>query len=188
MLDSTSRLIKGDCLIAPPRMQDSRFTKSVIMLTHFKSGAAFGLCLNKLSSHTVADLSPEIDCEMPHDVPLYWGGPVSAQTIWMLHSRDWNLDSTVEINEHWAMTSHVSMFHHLADGDRPRHYLMTFGFCGWSEGQLEAELRGSPPWTVESSWLTWRQPDSHILQVDSSELWRVATEQSAHQAVSHWMT
>jgi putative AlgH/UPF0301 family transcriptional regulator len=80
------------------------------------------------------------------------------------------------------------MFHHLADGDRPRHYLMTFGFCGWSQGQLDGELEGRAPWTVESSWLTWRGPDSHVLEVDSSELWRVATEQSAHQAVAHWMT
>ena len=187
MLDSMISLTQGDCIIAPPRMQDSRFVKSVIMLTHSNKGAWFGLCLNKPSNHSVADLNAEIDCEMPHDIGLNWGGPVNSQTIWMLHSAEWQIDATVKINEHWSMTSHVSMFHHLANHDRPLHYLMTFGFCGWSQNQLAAELQGQPPWTVESSWLTWKQPDTHLLEIESSQLWRISTEQSAHQAVAHWM-
>lgn len=187
MLASPYKLDSGDCIIAPPRMIDARFAKTVIMLTHFKSNAAFGLCLNKISNHSIADLSPEIDCELPIDVPLYWGGPVNPQTIWMLHDHDWQVDSSVEINEHWAMTSHISMFHHLADGDRPKHFIMTFGFCAWSEGQLERELKGEHPFTQSSSWLTWRGPDSKLLEVDSSELWRVSCEQSAHQAVNSWI-
>lgn len=188
MIETESSLSPGDIIIAPPRMQDNRFTKTVILLTHFKQGATFGLCLNKISNHTVADLSPEIDAELPSDVPLYWGGPVNPHTIWMLHDTDWQVDASIQINEHWAMTSHVSMFHHLSDGDRPKNFIMTFGFCGWSAGQLDAEINGNPPWTVESSWLLWRRPEPKILEVDSSELWRIATEQSAHQAVNSWMS
>lgn len=188
MLDVPYKIAQGDVIIAPPRMQDSRFAKSVILLTHFKQGGAFGLCLNKISNHTVADLSPEIDCELPIDIPLYWGGPMNPQTIWMLHDTDWQVDASIQINEYWAMTSHISMFHHLADGDRPRNFIVTFGFCGWSPGQLDRELRGEPPFSIESSWLTWIRPDNKLLEVESSELWRISCEQSARQAVNTWMT
>jgi putative transcriptional regulator len=187
LLGEDYKLAPGDVLIAPPRMQDTRFAKSVIMVTNFRNGAAFGLCLNKPSSHSVQDLTPELDVPLTENIPLYWGGPVNSQTIWMLHSADWMIDSSVQINRYWAMTSNTAMFHHLSDGDCPRHYIITFGFCGWSQGQLEAELKGEQPWTVESSWLTWRQPDSHLLEAASSELWRVGCEQSSHQAVSSWL-
>ncbi len=188
MIGQAQGLAAGDVIIAPPRMQDSRFAKTVIMLTHRKEGAIFGLCLNKPSNHTVKDLSVELDCELPYSIPLYWGGPVHPQTIWMLHDNQWQIEGTVEINQQWAMTSNTAMFHHIADGDTPRNFIITFGFCGWARGQLESELKGNPPWTLESSWLTWRAPDSHkLLQIDPSELWRVSTEQSGHQAVNNWM-
>ena len=65
---------------------------------------------------------------------------------------------------------------------------MTFGFSGWAKGQLEQELLGLPPYRVNSSWLTWRQPDQQMLEVAPDELWRISCEQSSHQAVNTWMT
>lgn len=186
-LPNMTNLAVGDLIIAPPRIRDSRFNKSVIMLTTQRNGASFGLCLNKPSEYTLADLAEELELDHYPNVPLYWGGPVNTSTIWMLHTSDWYIATSVEINEHWCMTSHTSMFHHLADGDCPRDFILTFGFCGWAQGQLAAELRGDPPYTIESSWLTWHQPDEHLLQIPTTDLWRVSTEQSARQAVSHWM-
>lgn len=177
----------GDVLIAPPRIQDKSFAKSVILVTNQRGGGSFGLCLNKPSGHTLSDLSMELDCDLPQDYTLYWGGPVGTQTIWMLHTPEWSVDQTVRVNPHWSMTSHHSMFHHLADGDCPRQFIITFGFCGWAKGQLESELRGEAPYSVDRSWLTWNQPTSHILEVASDELWRVSCEQSSHQAVNSWM-
>lgn len=187
MIKEEEPLTRGDVIIAPPKMIDSRFTKSVIMLTHFRNGAAFGLCLNKPSNHSVQDLTPELDVHFWEDIPLYWGGPVNPQTIWMLHSNDWSIEDSIEINQHWSMTSHSSMFHSLADGDRPNQFILTFGFCAWTQGQLEAEVKGLPPFTADSSWLTWHQPDEHVLEVNSQELWRVSCEQSSRQAVQRWI-
>ena len=188
MLSTNDKINPGDVIIAPPRMQGSNFAKSVILLTHQRTGGHFGLCLNKPSEHKLSDLSLELDCDLPQDYPLYWGGPVGTQTIWMLHSSSWNIDATITINQHWSMTSHKSMFYHLADRDCPEQFILTFGFCGWAENQLEAEILGIPPYTLDSSWLTWRQPDEQILEVAPDELWRISCEQSSHQAVNNWMT
>jgi len=184
----TAHVDCGDVLIAPPRIQDTRFDRAVIMLTHRRQGAAFGLCVNKPSKHTVADLTPELDIDLEDDIPLYWGGPVHPQTIWMLHSNEWQLEHTIAINSHWSMTSHHTMFHHLSDGDYPEFFRITFGFCGWARGQLDSELRGDPPWTPDSSWLTWANPTPHDLMAnDPLELWRASTQYSSRQAVNMWL-
>ena len=188
MLGTKDAVSSGDIIIAPPRIRHTDFAKSVILITSQRPGGDFGLCLNKPSGHTLDDLSIELECELPYDLPLYWGGPVGAQTIWMLHTPEWAIDQTVKINDHWSMTSHLSMFHHIADGDCPDRFILTFGFCAWAKGQLQQELQGQPPYTVDASWLTWQQPHSDVLDVDPKELWRVSCEQSSHQAVTSWMT
>ena len=55
------------------------------------------------------------------------------------------------------------------------------------QGKLEAELKGLPPYSIDGSWLTWHQPDSHVLEVNHDELWRVGCEQSSRQAVQRWI-
>jgi putative transcriptional regulator len=188
MYSTRDTISPGDCIIAPPRIRDQEFAKSVILVTSQRGGGDFGLCLNRPSGHTLGDLSLELDCDINENITLYWGGPVGTQTIWMLHTPDWSIDQTVQVNEHWSMTSHRSMFHHLADGDQPHNFIMTFGFCGWARGQLQRELRGEPPYSVDSSWLTWQQPTGDILDIAPDELWRISCEQSSHQAVNSWLT
>jgi putative transcriptional regulator len=188
LYSTTQALAAGDCVIAPPRIRDSQFAKSVILLTNQRAGGDFGLCLNRPSGHTLGDLSLELDCDLEDNIPLYWGGPVGTQTIWMLHTPEWSIDQTVKVNSDWSMTSHQSMFHHLADGDRPDYFRMTFGFCGWARGQLKSELEGQPPYSVDSSWLVWQQTTSDILTLPPEELWRISCEQSSHQAVNNWMS
>ena len=188
MYTARDRATPGDLIIAPPRIQDSQFAKSVILITNQRGTGHFGLCLNRPSNHRLSDLSLELECDLPEDYLLYWGGPVATQTIWMLHTPEWTIDHTIKINKYWSMTSHRSMFHHLADRDCPNNFIMTFGFCGWARGQLESELQGLPPYRVDSSWLTWQQPSSDILNVVPDEMWRISCEQSSHQAVNSWMT
>lgn len=179
----------GDVLIAPPRMGDLRFHKTVILLTQAHSRAALGLVLNRQTSHTVKDVVKEVGLDLASvDCPLYWGGPVNPQTIWMLHEPNWQIQgSTIAIDNHWSMTSNVGMFHHLADGDGPQRFRVFFGFCSWQAGQLEREISGQEPFSVNSSWLIWHEPSSSkILEVDSMNLWAVGCEQVSAQAINNW--
>lgn len=177
-----------DLLIAPPTIPDPRFRKSVLMLTHDHNGGSFALCLNKPTEHTLRDILEETGIETDLNFPLYWGGPVNVNTVWMLHSAEWSTEHTVEINEHWAMTSNISMFHHLADGDYPRYFRIMFGHCTWAPGQLRAELRGIPPWSPRHSWLVAENPGCEwCLEHPVDELWDAAAELSGQQAVATWL-
>ena len=172
----------GDLLVAPPHMQDPRFARTVLMVTHETSAGHFALCLNRPTEHTVNDIADEVGIELDPDCPMYWGGPVNPQTVWMLHSNDWSIPQTIKINDSWSMTSNRMMFHDIAAGHVPEYYRISFGFAGWAPSQLERELQGEPPFDHRSSWLIWRNPDPEmLLLIDPEDLWRVATEQCAHQ-------
>lgn len=180
----------GDLLIAPAAMQDPRFHKSVILITHHHKEGSYGLCLNRPTSYTVQDLVEEaeldIDCELR--MPLYWGGPVQPNTVWMIHDPDWTTEYTIAINEHWSITSHVNMFHHLADQDLPRYFRIFHGYSGWGPGQLQMELNSQGPWSKHSSWLTVSQIEPElVLEQDESQLWTATVELSARQAMDHWL-
>lgn len=182
----------GDLLIAPAAMQDPRFHKSVILLTHHHKHGSYGLCMNRPTSYTVQDLLEEAELDLGADfefnMPLYWGGPVQPNTIWMLHDPEWSTEHTVYINDHWSMTSHTSMFYHMADHDLPRYFRFFHGYSGWGPGQLDMEMQSEGPWEKHSSWLTVSQIDPHvILEHDETQLWTMTVELSAKQAMDHWL-
>lgn len=179
----------GDLLIAPAAMRDSRFHKSVILLTHHHDQGSYGLCLNRPSGYAVQDLIEEAEIELDFELrmPLYWGGPVQPNTVWMIHDPDWTTEHTVPVNEHWSMTSHTSMFYHLADQDLPQYFRIFHGYAGWGPGQLHMELSSQGPWKNSSSWLTVNQIEPSILEQDETELWTNSVELSAKQAMSHWL-
>lgn len=184
----TFELEPGDLLVAPPEIVDSRFEKSVLLLTHNSDVGSLAICLNKPTDHKINQILKEISLELETNVPLYWGGPVSPNTIWMIHSKEWRAETTIDVNEYWSMTSHVSMFHHLADGDHPERYRVFFGQASWGPGQLRGELEGDPPWTKKHSWLTVKQPTPNfIIQTNAKNLWIESTTLCGEQAIEKWL-
>jgi putative transcriptional regulator len=184
----TTDLNPGDLLVAPPTIVDSRFEKTVLMLTHSTEAGSLAICLNKATDHKINDVLKEINIQLENNIPLYWGGPVSNSTIWMLHSKDWQIETTMDVNEHWSMTSHVSMFHHLADGDYPNKYRVFFGQSSWGPGQLRGELEGDPPWSKNHSWLVVKQPDPNwMFTTNTKNLWIESTTLCGEQTVESWL-
>jgi putative transcriptional regulator len=188
MIDSRATLQAGDLIIAPPAMKDPRFSQSVIMLTSHSAQSSYGLVLNKVTEHAVADLVKDEAMAIMSDIPLYWGGPVSPTTVWMLHSNDWAMSNTIMVNDYWSITSNPRMFHTFAEGMEPQEFRVFYGFASWASGQLESEIQGEYPWTPESSWLLWHRPyNDEILNVEADQLWNVATGECAQQAVNNWL-
>lgn len=178
----------GNLLIAPPTIPDTRFRKSVLVLTNDNLRGSFALCINKPTNHTLKDLLEDTGIETELNFPLYWGGPVNPNTIWMLHSSEWSCAHTVPINDDWSVTSHMSMFHHLADGDYPEHFRLMYGYSSWAQGQLKAELRGTAPWNPAHSWLVAENPGpGWLFEQPVEDVWMNSTELSGHQAVDTWL-
>ncbi len=179
-----------DLLIAPPDLPDSRFEQSVIiMLNHSQEQGSLGLCVNRPLTMTVKDLNLNLSHDRYMDFPMYWGGPVNRNTVWMLHSSEWALDDTVELSDQWSMTSSIHMFEALADGFLAREFRLFSGFCSWAPSQLDMELSGQHPWNPRHSWLVATSPDpTWLFEQPVDRLWNKATTLSCHQAVDSWLT
>lgn len=180
----------SDLLIAPPSTPDRRFRNTVMMLTHDHDQGSFALCVNRLSNYTLQDLVREIDMGLPCELnfPLYWGGPMSPTTIWMLHSGEWQIPGvTVVIDDQWSMTSNLQMFNHIAERDYPRYFRISYGYCSWATDQLMHELQGRPPWRPEHAWLVANNLGPEwLFEQPVEEIWTNSTTLSGHQAVDSW--
>ena len=183
-----AKLTAGTLLIAPPGMPDPRFHGAVMLLVQHEPSGSVAFAMNKPTDYVINDILDEIDVDGNLPLPLYWGGPVRSSAVWMLHDADWTMERSVEINEHWAMTSSLGMFSHIIDGDCPGYYRFLHGIATWGPGQLEGEIRGEHPWTASSSWLTVPDPGPEfLLECPEDRLWEQATDLVKDQFVSNWL-
>lgn len=179
----------GDLLIAPPNMLDPRFRESVILVTNHTAEGSHGLCLNRSTEHTLKDILKPLKLDLDRDPEVYWGGPVSLTTVWMLHDKSWSIGNTQSINDQWSLTSHYKMFHHMVEGHWPDRFRIMLGHAGWGQGQLEAELRGWEPWDPHHSWLIAHDPEPQwLLDCDPEQMWSMSCSFCGQQTVDSWMS
>ncbi len=143
--------LAGHFLISELEMADPNFYRTVVlMITHSDQGA-FGLVVNRKADVTLADLLPEFDTQRGQETPVYVGGPVQQEYLFMVHSElpegepspqaispapgiifEPSFDHARNFfdDEHWDA---------IPPDDRPRIHLY-LGYSGWAPGQLEWEL------------------------------------------------
>lgn len=179
----------GDLLIAPPGMPDHRFSKTVMFLTSHNS-TSMAFCLNRKTKFNLNNVLSEINLELDsyQDTQLFWGGPVFTNTVWLLHDNNWQHDTSIDVNQHWSITSHYTMFNEIAKGNMPEKYRIFFGCASWGPGQLESEIEGNHPWSKNNSWLTLENPDPDwLLNCDIDDLWIQSTDLCSKKAIDQWI-
>ncbi len=163
--------LAGQLLVATPEMRDPRFAETVIfMIKHDQSGA-MGLVLNRpLGEVPVANLLEEFGIEgeaVGGDIRLHYGGPVEVGRGMVLHSSDYVGEGTVIVNDTVAFTAEREIVRAIAAGAGPRLSLITFGYAGWSPGQLEAEI-------ANGGWITVPADEALVFGDDHEGKWRRA--------------
>lgn len=173
--------LKNKLLIAPPAVKDSFWHKTVIYVTEHHAHGSVGLVLNKRSQVTITDFAEQ--CGFKIIVPgyVYLGGPVNVKALSMLHTSEWKCSNTMRLTPRLSVSSAEDLLAKLAMGDRPRHWRLFLGICGWSPGQLEDELKGTPPRRHELSWLL-ANPDLELLfESDLKDQWVQSVDQSGKE-------
>lgn len=179
----------GDLLVAPPHMSDERFQETVILMTEINSKNCYGFAVNKPTDFSVNDCLAELEIDINLPLPLYWGGPVNHNSVWMLHSDDWGISSTVHTDTEWSLTSNERMFWEIAEVDRPRQMRFCHGICTWRTPQLEGEIQGDWPWHQGSSWLIVEQPEQElVMELPVDDVWHYFIEHAGQVAVDNWMS
>lgn len=139
--------LTGQLLIAMPRMGDPRFARSVVYMCAHTADGAMGLVINRrIDSVTFPDLLKQlnIEAENPSDrIRVMFGGPVETGRGFVLHSSDYQHESTLMVGDQVGLTATMEILRDIASGGGPRKSLLALGYAGWGPGQLDGELQAN---------------------------------------------
>lgn len=154
--------LTGQLLIAMPAMDDPRFAQSVIIVCAHTTEGAMGIVLNRpLAKPSFESLLRQLDVEPTppaRQILLCEGGPVDHGRGFVLHTRDWTGDGSLEVTDDIALTASLDILHEIALGRGPREGLLALGYASWGPGQLDREM-------TDNVWLS--APAEHNVLFDS---------------------
>ena len=73
------------------------------------------------------------------EIPIYWGGPVNKNKIFILHSNEYKSETTKKYNS-ISISSDYETLLEIAENKGPEKKLIILGISSWGGGQLEGEM------------------------------------------------
>ena len=139
--------VKDHFLIATEKMKDNRFSKTVIVMFESDEKGAWGLVINKrLGTMPIALLiDPSLNTSKEREklfkvnIPVFWGGPVDVKEIFILHSTEYQSETTKKYGN-ISISQDYNILFDIAENKGPDKSLVIFGYSGWGDGQLEGEM------------------------------------------------
>jgi len=158
---------KGSLLISEPMMEEAFFSRSVVMILDIDKGRGhLGLVMNKPTHLTLRNLLPE--WENGGDVPVFCGGPVDTQRLFMLHNLGSRFAGANEILPGLYVGGRIEdIVNYIDDGGTLEGRIRFFlGYSGWSKDQLEEER-------LDHSWAIDLHPCvDDLLRGEGNSYWR----------------
>ena len=162
------RVAQGTFLAAGPDLLDPNFMHAVVLIGEHSEQGAYGLIVNRRSQHVTSDvLSDELELGRL-SIPIWIGGPVSLDTMQILHRAPDRLPGGVEVADGvWIGADFESLGAYAgAEPDEfARNVRLYLGYSGWTAGQLESEL-------VVGTWLPAPGNADSVFSANPESSWR----------------
>lgn len=158
----------GVFLAAGPDLLDPNFMHAVVLMCSHSDEGAYGLVLNRPSDFSAREVLASHELLQSSDLRMYVGGPVSLETLQILHRAPDAIEGGVELVPGLWIGGELDQVGRLAldDPERATRDVRLFlGYSGWGAGQLEGEL-------ATGSWLPARGSVERVFQRESERLWR----------------
>jgi putative transcriptional regulator len=139
---------KNSFLVATHDMTDSKFYKSVIILLEHDEKGAIGFVINKsLGDYPLSSLVNKNNIIKDSDkkklekitLPIFWGGPLDENKIFVLHSNDYVSKST-KVYKSLSVSNDLQILIDISESNGPKNSLIIIGISAWADSQLEGEL------------------------------------------------
>ena len=155
--------LRGQLLIASPALFDPNFRRTVVLVTEYGEEGAMGLVLNRPSETSVSEGAPPLSRLVEEGAHVYVGGPVEPAAVTVLGEfEDPDDAAAVVLGDIGFVRADAELDELTGAMRRARVYA---GYCGWTPGQLEAELEGDDSWIVEIP-----HPDD-VFAASAEDLW-----------------
>lgn len=164
----------GKFLIATPSMPDERFHQSVILICANGDKGSMGLIINKLSIGIhLKDLAKQLNIEsaLENNPVLLNGGPLEVGRGFVVHSPEYNEESTITINGEVSLTATIDVIKGIAMHTGPNKSLVILGYTGWACGQLEDEIE-------KNDWLCVKGSTKVLFNTPIEQRWYQALKQA----------
>lgn len=160
-------------LIAMPTLGNPNFYRTVTYICQHNEEGALGFVINRPTHLHVAEILEQIDIDgtdtATQQLPVYYGGPVSGDRGFVLHSPEEQWVSTLVVSTDLALTTSRDILEAMANGQGPERVLVALGYAGWGKGQLEREI-------LENSWLSCKANPDILFNTPPEERWKAAAE------------
>jgi putative transcriptional regulator len=171
--------LAGQLLIATPELRGSSFERAVILVAQHNRDGALGLVINRpLAERHIASLLKAFGVDasgITGSVRVFLGGPVSPEVGFVIHSANYHLADTLDIDGRVALSAAPDVLRDIGQGKAPSKSLVVFGYAGWAAAQLEDEI-------ARGSWYSVPEEPALVFDDDRTQVW---TDAMARRKTDH---
>jgi len=168
--------VKDNFLVATEKLKGTRFSETVIVMFENDENGAWGLVVNKPIGLTSINKLIEIPKSFTEEqkkltkmkIPIFWGGPVEENRIFILHSNEYISETTIKYRN-VSISSDYKTLLKIADNKGPKNKIIILGISSWGPGQLEGEIE-------KYSWMLSEIKNELIFEIENQEKWKKAKE------------
>lgn len=155
----------GVFLVATPSLMDPNFIHSVILLINYGEKGAIGLIINRPAFLLLQEVLPDNENIGGSSLPLYIGGPVSQDTLFILFASENPPDDAQKVFQNiYFATSRDTILQTIKKWEEGDLIKVFAGYAGWGPGQLENEIK-------RGAWLTVEADSKTIFSDEPSRIW-----------------
>jgi putative transcriptional regulator len=156
----------GKLLAASRDLSDPAFSESVILLVRYDQDGTVGLMINRRTGMSISRALQDLNVGGDRSDPVYRGGPVeTANVLALLRSRVQPEGATPVFGDLYLVSTKALLEKTLAKGAGPGEFRVYLGYCGWSRGQLENEVR-------QGSWHIFNRSADLVFDSEPESVWR----------------
>ena len=170
-------IYEGSFIYSSSGMGDGNFYKSLVYVDTHNGDGARGWIVNKELEARIAQ-KLRVGMKLNGQLPIYYGGPVDVNSVFILHTPDVIIHSTQQINTELCVTRDKQMIEMFNVDQYPKKWKIVVGHSSWGAGQLESEMLGSRT-RGKTMWGNVKYSSALMWSTDTVLQWQQAIEQSA---------
>ena len=178
--------LNNQFLVSMPTLKDFSFSKTVIYMNDYSLNGAFGWVVNRQLDNEVSERLRK-GMGLQKTVPLFYGGPVDVNNAYVLHTNDFKIPSTVELNSNLSVTRDKAIINVFNLGQFPEYWRIIVGHSQWGPGQLEDEMVGLNRPGRRSSWTHCPYTEKLMWNTMPAKQWDTAIQMSAENMTDRFL-
>jgi len=152
-------------LVASVEMRDPNFRETVVLVTHPREGAPWGVIINRPLEQRLSEIFTEFEILKAHKDTLFFGGPVVPDGLVFLVRAPQPPPRAVVVLRDVYFVGDVEWIEGLLRRLEPTQGLRVYaGYSGWAPGQLQAEI-------ARGGWHVLPADTATVFEADPLRIW-----------------